>query len=209
MFLNNPVAFLAKKLNNAEVVYRRLSEEDKKLFTNAKAAEVSSFLKTAAVRRCLSHEENLQAQNSGRVLKARWVLVWKAIPGEDRSKALDLRAADPDNTTVNADGTQKAKARIVVLGFQHPDLASTTFRSSAPVQSQLMRNLALFVTSQRNWVLESLDMSTAFLQTGAQQMEEEKLYTSGVPELKQALGASDAELLRLVKNIYGNSTAPR
>ena len=209
MFLNNPVAFLAKKLNNAEVVYRRLSEEDKKLFTNAKAAEVSSFLKTAAVRRCLSHEENLQAQNSGRVLKARWVLVWKAIPGEDRSKALDLRAADPENTTVNADGTQKAKARIVVLGFQHPDLASTTFRSSAPVQSQLMRNLALCVTSQRNWVLESLDMSTAFLQAGAQQMEEEKLYTSGVPELKQALGASDTELLRLVKNIYGNSTAPR
>ena len=41
-----------------------------------------------------------------------------------------------------------------------------------------MRNLALCVTSQRNWVLESLDMSTAFLQAGAQQMEEEKLYTS-------------------------------
>ena len=35
------------------------------------------------------------------------------------------------------------------------------------------------------------------------------LYTSGVPELKKALGASDDELLRLVKNIYGNATAPR
>ena len=50
-------------------------------------------------------------------------------------------------------------------------------------------------------------MSTAFLQTGTQEMEQEELYTSGVPELKKALGASQNDLLRLVKNIYGNDFA--
>lgn len=31
----------------------------------------------------------------------------------------------------------------------------------------------------------------------------------GVPELRKALDASDDELLRVLKNIYGNATAPR
>ena len=139
MSFNNPVAYLAKKLNNAEVVYRCLSEEDRELFKNAKASEVSSFLKTVAVRRCLTHKEALQAQNSGRVFKARWVLVWKDIPGEDRSKAGHLRAADPENTTLNGEGSQKAKARIVVLGFQRPDLALKFSSSSIRAQPRGMR----------------------------------------------------------------------
>ena len=52
-------------------------------------------------------------------------------------------------------------------------------------------------------------MKTAFLQTGADVMEQQELWTSGVPELKEALGASQEEVLRLLKNVYGNATAPR
>ena len=77
LFMADPVLFLSKKVNSAEVNYRRLTEEEKRLFENAKRSEVSSFIKTQAVRRCLSFEETQKAQQSDRVIRARWVLVWK------------------------------------------------------------------------------------------------------------------------------------
>jgi len=40
MFLRNPQAYMAKKMSNAEVNYRKLSSEDRRLFENAKASEV-------------------------------------------------------------------------------------------------------------------------------------------------------------------------
>ena len=208
MFLRNPQAYMVKKMSNAEVNYRKLSPDDRRLFENAKASEVSSFLRTEAVRRCLDYEEQQRAQNSGRVLRARWVLVWKDIPTESREEAQQDLKEKPDSS-IHPSLAKKAKARIVVLGFEHPDLLQSTFRSSAPVQSQLMRNLSLLLTAQKGWMLEGLDMTTAFLQTGGDSMEKEELWTSGVPELKAALGASDHEVLRLLKNVYGNTTAPR
>ena len=126
-FKRNPQAFLVK-MNSAEVNYKKLSEADKVLFRNAKASEVSSFLKTEAVRRCLSVDEENQAKESQRILRARWVLVWKPIPDEDRVEAQEK--------ALNPDGKRKAKAHIVVMGFEHPDLLNPTFNSTAPVQSQ-------------------------------------------------------------------------
>ena len=208
MFMKNPQAFLVKKMSSAEVNYKKLSAEDKQLFENAKDSEVSSFVKTEAVRRCLTHEEQMAAKNSDRVLRARWVLVWKPTAQEDLDKAQEDASSNP-KSCYKTDGSAKAKARIVVLGFEHPDLLQDTFKASAPVQSQLMRNLSLLMVAQRNWILEGLDMSTAFLQTGKFEMEQQQLWTHGVPELKRALGAEEHEVLRLLRNIYGNATAPR
>ena len=205
-FKRNPQAFLVKKMSSAEVNYKKLSEADKVLFRNAKASEVSSFLKTEAVRRCLSVDEENQAKESQRILRARWVLVWKPIPEEDRAEALE-KALQPESV-YSADGKRKAKARIVVMGFEHPDLLNPTFNSTAPVQSQLMRNLSLCLVAQKKWVLEGLDLTTAFLQTGKTE-ESREIWTYGVPELRAALGAEDHEVLRILKNIYGNATAPR
>ena len=72
LFRHNPQAFLVKKVSSAEVQYGRLSPDDQELFKRAKNAEVSSFIKSEAVRRCLSWEEQQRAQNSDRVLRARW-----------------------------------------------------------------------------------------------------------------------------------------
>lgn len=121
-------------MSSAEVNYKKLSEADKILFRNAKASEVSSFLKTEAVRRCLSVDEENQAKESQRILRARWVLVWKPIPEEDRAEAQD-KALQPESV-YSADGKRKAKARKAVMGFEHPDLLNPTFNSTAPVQSQ-------------------------------------------------------------------------
>lgn len=65
LFKNDPVMYLAKKVNGAEVNYKRLTAEEKQLFDNAKQSEVQSFLRTQAVRRCLSYEEQQKANQSG------------------------------------------------------------------------------------------------------------------------------------------------
>lgn len=206
-FLESPHLYLAKKMSGAEVQFRKLSDEDRKLFKNAKNSEVSSFLRTEAVRRCLSWEEEQEARRSGRVLKSRWVLVWKGVPEESREEAIKDHHSN-SNTTYNKSGTKKAKARIVVLGYQHPDLLSPSLSTTAPVQCQLTRNLSFCVAAQRGWQLESLDMSTAFLQTGKTE-ESRRIWMHGVDELNEALGASPQEVLRILKNVYGNATAPR
>lgn len=89
--LRNPVMFLAKKVAGAEVNYKKLSPEEKRLFDSAKQSEVSSFLETEAVCRCLTYEEQQRAENSGRVLKSRWVLLWKGVPEESRTEAAEDR----------------------------------------------------------------------------------------------------------------------
>jgi len=187
LFMTDPLIYLSKKVNSAEVNYRRLTVDEKQLFENAKNSEVSSFLKTQAVRRCLSFEESKKAQQSDRVLRARWVLTWKGVPEESREEAAMERENNKEST-YTADLSRKAKARIVLLGFQHPDLESPDFRTTSPVQSQLMKHLSLVLCSQRKWKLESLDLKTAFLQTGAADMESKELWTPGVPELRAALG---------------------
>lgn len=70
MFKRNPQLYLAKKMSDAEVIYWKLTAEEKKLFDNAMGPEVSSFLKTEAVRRCMNFEEQQQAKQSGRILKS-------------------------------------------------------------------------------------------------------------------------------------------
>ncbi|CAL1142414.1 unnamed protein product, partial [Cladocopium goreaui] len=107
-FQRNPSLYLAKKLAGSEVCFRRLSANEKELFKRAMNSEVSSFIKTEAVRRCLSFEEQQEAKRSGRVLKSRWVLVWKSVPEESRAEAL-ANARENENTVHSSDGTRKAK----------------------------------------------------------------------------------------------------
>ena len=50
-----------------------------------------------------------------RILTLRWLLTWKPVfPAEPP------KSSEP--TALTKDGLWKAKARIIILGFQHPDL---------------------------------------------------------------------------------------
>ena len=97
------------------------------LFVRAKGKEVNSFLKNAAVRKCMDDKEASEAFGSGRILKARWVLTWKNVAPDERQEALQ-DMSENKNTVVNADATKRAKARIVLLGFQHPSLLDRNCR---------------------------------------------------------------------------------
>ncbi len=135
------------------------------------------------------------------------------IPANLRDEAkLEAQLRD---TTVNASGTRKAKARIVIIGFEHPDLGDPEYKTAAPVMSALGRNMCLQTSVQEEWDVEGLDMTTAFLQVvgdaaaGSGPVEKERLWTSGVPELVTALGGTHGDLLRILRNVYGLTTAPR
>ena len=159
-----------------------------------------------AVRKCTEAEER-EGWESGRVIGCRWVLTWKDVPPEDRQHAAD-DATNNDQTPFTPSGDRKSKARIVHLGYQHPDLLKPEFRSSAQIQATISRYLTFALTVQNQWRIEGLDLSTAFLQTEKNQ-ESQRLWTQLARELRQALGVSDGGLLRILKDSYGSTTAPR
>jgi hypothetical protein len=195
-------------MRNAEVSFTRLTSADKRLFDFAKQKEVKQFLKEEAVRRCKDEAENQEGWRSGRIMKACWALTWKAVPAEEQAESRAEAQANRGATNLSMDGKRKAKARIVIVGFQHPDLGSSRYKTAAPEMSTMGRMLVYQLIVPNGWDIEGLDMLTAFLQTKSHQ-EEEQLWTTGAPELRQALGCSDEDLLQIVKNLYGLTTAPR
>ena len=89
----------AAKRSRAEVSLKRLSPAERTMFETAKEKELSCWVQTNAIRRILRSKLNPE-----QILRSRWVLTWKdAEPGSS---------------------TKKAKARLVVLGYQDPDLTS-------------------------------------------------------------------------------------
>ena len=203
----NPVAYLVKKMRDSEVNIARLSSQERQLFNRAKVKEVDSFIQNEAVQKCMNAKEVKDAYESGRIMTARWVLTWKSIPPEDRDEALKDAQTNP-GTLHDSKGQRKAKARIVLLGFQHPNLLDRAFKTSSPVQSTLGRNLLYLMATHHQWDLEGLDLATAFLQTMPTEADQ-GLYTSGVEELREALGVSHDGIMKIMKNIYGSTTAPR
>ena len=206
-FIRNPNAFLVKKLRDSEVHFGKLSADQKPLFNRAKGKEVNSFLQNQAVRKCLDDQEIKEALGSGRILRARWVLTWKLVPPEDQPAALKDAQTNP-STLHTRDGLRKAKARIVLLGYEHPELGSTDFKTSSPVQSMLARNILYQMVCQHDWQMEGLDLATAFLQTEPTEADSQ-LWTSGVAELREALQVGPEGVMKIMKNIYGSTTAPR
>ena len=207
MLERNPEAFMVKKMNNSEVSLGRLNAADKALFERAKSKEVSSFIRNQAVRQCLNDEEVQQAWGSGRILKARWILTWKSVSPDEAEEA-KADARDNPQTVCRADGKKRAKARIVLLGYQHPSLLDRGFKTAAPVTSTLGRHMLYMVAAFHQWSPEGLDLATAFLQTQPTEADS-MLWTTGVDELKDALGVSRSSVLRILRNIYGSTTAPR
>ena len=97
----------------------------------------------------------------------------------------------------------KAKARIVILGFQDPDLCERP--SAAPTASRLARMVFLQVAVWYCMILERADAKTTFLQG---RPIERDLFVLPAPELAHALGIPPGEAAKLQKSSYGLVDAP-
>ena len=111
----------------------------------------------------------------------RWVLTWK----------------------VRDDGTTKAKARAVLLGYQDPSYEHRA--TTAPVMTRQTRRLVLQMAAQRRWKVFKGDVTGAFLQGRSYP---DDLYCIPCPEICAAMNIEKGSITRLKKACYGLVDAP-
>ena len=191
-----------------EINFRRLEPHHQKLMQEAMAREVSEVLRSQTLR-ALSEEVPEQVLKE-RCLPMRWILTWKPLTD------YEAPPVDPKEPTVlREDGLAKAKARVVLIGYKHPDLARRDARTgqpqlktSSPTLSRLGRQHLLQAAALDEHSIESADAKSAFLQAD-EGIGTEEIYTRGVPELSHALRISPGDAMQVTGAIYGLTNAPR
>ena len=185
---DNPteMAFLATaaKRQRSEVKMTQLTKEERKEFDNAKQTEVQNWLKTGTVSKIVRDKIPKE-----QILKCRWILTWKPLDQEDQIK---LKR------------TQKAKARLVILGYLDPDIDQ--FPRDSPTLGRHSKMLLLQLISSMNWSLQSFDIKAAFLQGKPQ--TDRVLGIEPTSELIEALQMKTNEVCKLEKGAYGLIDAP-
>ncbi|CAE7260810.1 GIP, partial [Symbiodinium necroappetens] len=174
-----PGAFCLEIPLKAKVNVKDLTPHELQLFEKAKEKEIQCWIQTSAIKAVLRRRLNPE-----QILRSRWILTWKSPePGEDQ---------------------RRAKARLVVLGFQDPKLVDVM--RDAPTLSKEGRALVLQTISSMKYELSSFDIKTAFLRGKAD--ENNPLAMEPPRELRQALGLQEDEVCQLLGNAYGRVDAP-
>ena len=178
------LAASAAKRQRAEVKIKDLSESGKHEFALAKNKELDQWLATDTVRKILRHripEEN--------ILRARWVLTWKDLD------AIDAQKEGKD---------RKAKARLVILGYEDPNI--TEIPRDSPTLSKETRSLLLQLCASRRWKIQSFDIKTAFLR--GSRRDNCVLGLDPPAETRAKMKLTDDEICELLKSAYGLVNAP-
>ena len=124
-----------------------------------------------------------------RILGMRWILTWKPVMDDEGVQT-----------------GRKAKARLIIKGFEDPDLLKIS--RDSPTLSTFGRNMLLTQASMRNWTLQVGDIKTAFLNSDDTEVERQ-IFGEPPPDAKQLLGVPETKLFRIRKAIYGLLNAPR
>ena len=114
-----------------------------------------------------------------RVMRMRWVLTYKE--------------------------TGAPKARIVIVGYEDPDITSVV--SSSPTMSRRTRQLVFQTAALRSWRTLKADVKSAFLQTAPTQLSR-SIFARPVPELAKAMNLKEGQTIQLAKAAYGLINAP-
>ena len=167
----------ALKKRAVEVSERRLSPEELQKFKEAKDSEVRNFIAAKAFE-ALPADMRPPAEVA---VKMRWLLTWK----------------------LKDDGSYKAKARAIVLGYQDPEYE--TRATTSPVMSRQTRQLLLTMSARRRWKLQKGDVTGAFLQGRAYPQE---LFCIPCDEILHAMGLEPGTITKIRRGCYGLVDAP-
>ena len=164
---------------------KELGEEDQLRFAAAKDKEIRAWL----------HHKTVQKAAKGRipdhaVMQCRWLLTWKGPNGDE----------PPGELAMNG---KKAKARLVIIGYEDPDLS--TIKNDSPTLSKDGRQTVLQQVSSYKWPLISFDISTAFLHGKG---DGRCLGIHPPEELREALSMGDHDQCALNGGAYGRVDAP-
>ena len=167
------------KKQRVEVDYHRLGEDDRKLFDAAKDKEIKAWLDHGTVKKLAKGTLSPE-----KVMRCRWILTWKdPMPGMTQ---------------------KRAKARLVVLGFEDPSISLVS--TDAPTLSKDGRQLILQQVASRGWSLINFDISTAFLKGKS---DDRELGIHAPKELRRALQMSSEDQCGLLGGAYGRVDAPQ
>ena len=164
-------------IRDSEVSERHMNIHQRSAMMAAKSKELKSFFENEAWVDTDQIDEN-------RLLKARFVLTWK----QDDS------------------GSDVAKARLVIQGYNDPDALAGKLEVSSPTGTRLARQILLLEASVRRWTIESADVKTAFLQSAPQ---DRSLFVKLPLDAARLLGKEQFPFMKLTKPVYGAVDAPR
>ena len=178
MFQNLEAFFVgAMKRKAVEISERKLNDDEREQFRAAKAVEVKNFIAAEVFKSLPSHLQPSAEQAVG----MRWILTWK----------------------LKEDGSRKAKARAVLLGYQDPSYEHRA--TTSPVMSRQTRQMFLQYAAWKKWVIQKGDVSGAFLQ-GREYPDQ--LFCIPCPEILEAMNLPPGSVTQLKKACYGLVDAP-
>ena len=170
------------KARKEQLSERQMSLQDRLAFLEAKKSELDSFFKND-----VWEADSMENVPEGRLLKAHFILKWSKW----------------------ADGSPRAKARLITQGFKDPDALNGMIDTEAPTLSRLSRNFILSVLCNLQWINFSADISTAFLQ-GKKHADNRTLWIALPADARRILGfGSEDKVMKLKKPMYGLCDAPR
>ena len=169
------------KKKRVEVNWKKLADSEKERFQQAKQKELDAWIKNKVVEMV-----SKKGVAKHRIMRMRWILSYKS-GADDVDKA----------------GQAKTKARLVLLGFEDPDI--DVLKTDSPTLSRVARQLVLAIAANQKWKLKAGDVATAFLQG-----EEETRLIYGEPpaDVRDMLKMSEHQVLKLLKAGYGLINAP-
>lgn len=153
----------AAKKSHTEANYRSLTDSEKKQFSEAKRRELKCWIETNTV-------EPIPTQNT---------------PNKDHVIEMGL---DLEGRSIFTNG-RKPKARLVIRGFQDPEVGIVSTESLT--LSRDGRMMILQTVSSLNWGLQSFDIKTAFLRGRSDQRE---LAIYPVPEFQEMLNRTKEQV---------------
>ena len=176
---NQQLRHIKKEKSKSEIKEKNLTQAEQQLFFEAKCKELRSFFECGVWEFTTSDKAE-----ADRTLSSRMLLKWAKNP----------------------DGTPRAKARLVVRGYNDADALAGNLDTQSPTASRLARNLLLSISAMLRWSGWSADVATAFLQGLPQQRQ---LWLRLPNDCLHILGCGPETRMALIKPVYGQLDAPR
>ena len=148
-------------------------------FQTAKNKEIQSWLSTETVRRIARNQIP-----EDQILRSRWVLTWKPV----------------EPTTQEPNPSPKAKALLVILGYEDPKLEALA--RDSPTMGKDSRTLILQFAASSKWKIRSFDIQTGSRQDGR------ILGIEPPVEMRSHMNLQPWECCELLKSAYGLVNAP-
>ena len=166
------------QLRNTEANEKHMTVEERERMVQAKVTELQNFFNNQ-----VWEFTELGKVNPSRVVHARWVLTWKK----------------PDDGSLQ----RKAKARLVLKGFQDPDIMHMD--KAAPTAGKTAKMLLLSLVPNMDWAVMCGDVRAAFL-SGAN--FDREIIVKLPKDCGPLLGCLGETHMKMNKSAYGLCDAP-